>query len=345
MRRRTISSSSSTPPSVVGSLASDYTAGFQELDTLYDYLSKIILLGPSGCGKSCILHRFVKGEWKVLTSQTVGVEFASKIVRLGPGGNSVKRMKLQLWDTAGQERFRSLTRGYYRGSAGVLLIYDVTSRESFRALAEFLEDVRALTSPAVSIVVLGNKVDLTSTADPTALVPESEVARFCMENSSGSWQYKEINTMNSTNSLSGGHIAFLTTSALTGENVDEAFRLLAGMILTKIEMGIIDPENIESGVQYGEVPSWDRNSVSRRGMSGASFNSGGGNKSPQHHSRSLTTLVAGSGYLGFGSESRLRRKDVVDLRVPTNNLDLDPNSLARLLSSSDSGVTRYGHCC
>ncbi|KAF5118222.1 hypothetical protein DV454_000703 [Geotrichum candidum] len=297
MRRRTFSTSSSTTPSVVGSLTSDYTAGFQELETLYDYLSKIILLGPSGCGKSCILHRFVKGEWKVLTSQTVGVEFASKIVRIGPGGDSVKRMKLQLWDTAGQERFRSLTRGYYRGSAGVLLVYDVTSRESFQALEEFIDDVRALTSPGVSIVVLGNKCDLVDSADPTTLVPESDVARFCMENGSGDRQYKELNTGTNSINFSGGDIAFLTTSALTGENVEEAFRLLAGMILTKIEMGVIDPENIESGVQYGEVPSWDRNSITRRGMSGTSFGSSGGSskKPPQQHGRSLTTLVAGSG--------------------------------------------------
>lgn len=63
---------------------------------MYDYLAKIILLGPSGCGKSCLLHRFVKGEWRVLSSQTIGVEFASKIVRIGTGARR-KRVKLQLW--------------------------------------------------------------------------------------------------------------------------------------------------------------------------------------------------------------------------------------------------------
>lgn len=68
----------------------------QEMGSMYDYLAKIILLGPSGCGKSCLLHRFVKGDWRILSSQTIGVEFASKIVRIGTGAHR-KRVKLQLW--------------------------------------------------------------------------------------------------------------------------------------------------------------------------------------------------------------------------------------------------------
>jgi GTPase SAR1 family protein len=84
----------------------------QELGSMYDYLAKIILLGPSGSGKcapfspflrenkadeqrSCLLHRFVKNEWRVLTSQTIGVEFASKIIKVGSGARR-KRIKLQV---------------------------------------------------------------------------------------------------------------------------------------------------------------------------------------------------------------------------------------------------------
>lgn len=76
---------------------------------MYDYLAKVILLGPSGTGKSCLLHRFVKDEWRILSSQTIGVEFASKIVKVGTQGRR-RRIKLQLWDTAGTERFRSVSR-------------------------------------------------------------------------------------------------------------------------------------------------------------------------------------------------------------------------------------------
>lgn len=65
---------------------------------MYDYLAKIILLGPSGTGKSCLLHRFVKNEWRVLSSQTIGVEFATKIIKVGTGARR-KRIKLQVRQT------------------------------------------------------------------------------------------------------------------------------------------------------------------------------------------------------------------------------------------------------
>lgn len=71
------------------------TARDQELGSMYDYLAKIILLGPSGTGKSCLLHRFVKSEWRLLSSQTIGVEFATKIIKVGTGARR-KRIKLQV---------------------------------------------------------------------------------------------------------------------------------------------------------------------------------------------------------------------------------------------------------
>ena len=128
---------------------------------MYDYLAKIILLGPSGCGKSCLLHRFLKGEWRVLTSQTIGVEFASKVVKVGPQGRR-KRVKLQLWDTAGTERFRSVSRSYYRGAAGAVLVYDIANQGSFAQLQTFLNDAKALASPHLTALLVGNKADLAS---------------------------------------------------------------------------------------------------------------------------------------------------------------------------------------
>jgi small GTP-binding protein len=237
MRRRAPSTASSKS-SVTDSIIAE-----QELDSLYDYLAKIILLGPSGCGKSCILHRFVQEEWKVLTSQTIGVEFSSKIVKVGQGPTK-RNLKLQLWDTAGQERFRSLTRGYYRGSAGVLLVYDISNRESFDKLGEFLADVKSLTAPNVSIIVIANKVDLQDEADPSTVVRMSEVLDFCARND---------------------NLPLIHTSALSGQNIEEAFTRLASMILTKVELGVVDPEDIDSGVQYGEVPRWDSTLPRSRG--------------------------------------------------------------------------------
>lgn len=87
----------------------------------YDYLLKLIIIGDSGTGKSCLLHYLIEHRYKKNTTQTVGVEFGCK--RIIVGG---KKVKLQIWDTAGQERFRSVTRSYYRGAAGALIVYDIT---------------------------------------------------------------------------------------------------------------------------------------------------------------------------------------------------------------------------
>ncbi|KAA6415178.1 MAG: GTP-binding ypt4 [Lasallia pustulata] len=143
--------------------ASDASSGpdtDQELGSMYDYLAKIILLGPSGTGKTCLLHRLLNHEWRSLTSQTIGVEFSTHLIPIGR-----TRIKLQLWDTAGTERFRSVSRSYYRGAAGALLVYDVANRASFDALPHFWRDARALASRHLVGVLVGNKADLA--AGPT----------------------------------------------------------------------------------------------------------------------------------------------------------------------------------
>ncbi|KAK0382279.1 Ras family protein [Colletotrichum limetticola] len=256
---------------------SNGTAGEQELGSMYDYLAKIILLGPSGTGKSCLLHRFVKNEWRVLSSQTIGVEFASKIIKVGTGSRR-KRIKLQehqLWDTAGTERFRSVSRSYYRGAAGAILVYDVTNHSSFRGLQPFLNDARALASPNLSCLLVGNKLDLASDQlIDTSLPPPTP-------SSVGSMSYFANGSVGSTgtslpslgtqqkateapegrevsnadaNRWAGtvGIPVVMESSAFNGENVDEIFARLARMILTKIELGDIDPDDPMSGIQYGD---------------------------------------------------------------------------------------------
>mmetsp|Transcript_1162 Transcript_1162/g.2804 ORF Transcript_1162/g.2804 Transcript_1162/m.2804 type:complete len:95 (+) Transcript_1162:25-309(+) len=87
----------------------------------YDLLFKVIIIGDSGSGKTSLLHNYLEGRFKKNTTQTIAVEFGCK--RLTLGG---KRIKLQIWDTAGQEKFRSVTRSYYRGAAGAIVVYDIT---------------------------------------------------------------------------------------------------------------------------------------------------------------------------------------------------------------------------
>ncbi|PYH91273.1 ras-domain-containing protein [Aspergillus ellipticus CBS 707.79] len=250
---------------------------------MYDYLAKIILLGPSGAGKSCVLHRFVKNEWRVLSSQTIGVEFSSKIVKLGAGPHRT-RIKLQLWDTAGTERFRSVSRSYYRGAAGAILVYDITSHASFASLPTFLMDARALASPNLSVLLAGNKSDLASDAlspgdvlddsmrpPPTPSSTSSKQSSFPFDSSTGSVRsaanFDATTRMTATHAPYGREISAEETShwaatsnipvaveisALTGDGVEEVFNRLARIILTKIELGEIDPDDPQSGIQYGD---------------------------------------------------------------------------------------------
>lgn len=119
-----------------------------------------------------------------------------------------------------------MTRSYYRGAAGALLVYDVTSRESFNTLSNWLNDTRTLASPHIIIILVGNKKDLEEQREVTFL----EASNFAQEND----------------------LIFLETSAKTGENVEESFLKCAKTILAKIETGEIDPEQASSGIQFSD---------------------------------------------------------------------------------------------
>ncbi|ESN93845.1 hypothetical protein HELRODRAFT_186059 [Helobdella robusta] len=188
----------------------------------YDYLFKFLVIGSAGTGKSCLLHQFIENKFRQDSSHTIGVEFGSKVVSVGG-----KFVKLQIWDTAGQERFRSVTRSYYRGAAGALLVYDISSRETFNSLVNWLSDARTLASPNIVIILVGNKKDLEAEREVTFL----EASRFAQEND----------------------LMFLETSAMTSENVEETFLKCARSLLTKIETGEMDPERLGSGIQYGNA--------------------------------------------------------------------------------------------
>uniref|UniRef100_A0A8C3HFD8 RAB2B, member RAS onco family n=1 Tax=Chrysemys picta bellii TaxID=8478 RepID=A0A8C3HFD8_CHRPI len=128
-----------------------------------------------------------------------------------------KQIKLQIWDTAGQESFRSITRSYYRGAAGALLVYDITRRETFNHLTSWLEDARQHSSSNMVIMLIGNKSDLESRRD----VQKAEGEAFAREHG----------------------LVFMETSAKTSTNVEEAFIDTAKEIYRKIQQGLFDVNN------------------------------------------------------------------------------------------------------
>ncbi|KAL8141377.1 hypothetical protein V2J09_007398 [Rumex salicifolius] len=121
----------------------------------FDYLFKLLLIGDSGVGKSTLLMSFISDTFEEL-SPTIGVDFKIKYVTIGG-----KKLKLAIWDTAGQERFRTLTSSYYRGAQGVIMVYDVTRRETFTNLSDIWnkEIDLYLTNQDCVRMLVGNKVD------------------------------------------------------------------------------------------------------------------------------------------------------------------------------------------
>merc|ERR1712060_632901 len=139
----------------------------------YNYLFKYIIVGDAGIGKSCLLLQFTDKRFRAEHDMTIGVEFGHRLAELDG-----QKIKLQIWDTAGQEAFRSITRAYYRGAAGALLVYDITRRDTFQHLSRWLEEARQNGNQNMTIMLIGNKCDLEHKREVT---PE-EGAKFAQEN-------------------------------------------------------------------------------------------------------------------------------------------------------------------
>ncbi|KAJ7268957.1 ras-domain-containing protein [Mycena rebaudengoi] len=189
----------------------------------WDYVLKFIITGDAAVGKSSLLVRLTDQRFLANPNPTLGVEFGSKLVTLPPDNTIVK---LQCWDTAGTESFRSLTRSYYRGAAGCLLVYDVTSRRSFENVRMWLGDVREHADKAVSCILVGNKRDLCEGDDTKRQVPTEDAERFAQEEG----------------------LLFVETSAKSGDNVEDAFVRAASDILDKVRKGAFD-DNKSLGVK------------------------------------------------------------------------------------------------
>jgi len=170
----------------------------------YSYLFKFIIIGDEAVGKTCLLLQFTDKRYRTTHQVTVGVEFGSKTVEV-----SGKMIKLQCWDTAGQDRFRSIVRSYYRGAAGALLVYDITRRESFEHVSQWLTEARNNADEDLVITLIGNKCDKSSDRQ----VPFEEGHAFAQRHG----------------------LYFLETSAVTGHMVDQAFHVTARLVDKKNE--------------------------------------------------------------------------------------------------------------
>ena len=118
----------------------------------YDFIFKLIIIGDSGVGKTNLTTRYVKNEFQLGTKATVGVEYGTKKLTIDN-----MNIKAQIWDTAGQERYKSITNSYYRGCKGVLIVYDISNKESLINIEKWFSESKRYADPNVSIILLGNK--------------------------------------------------------------------------------------------------------------------------------------------------------------------------------------------
>mmetsp|Transcript_130714 Transcript_130714/g.378176 ORF Transcript_130714/g.378176 Transcript_130714/m.378176 type:complete len:221 (-) Transcript_130714:16-678(-) len=171
------------------------TAGEDDYDRLY----KIVLVGDVSVGKTHLLSRYMRDELPKAPAATIGVEFATRTVRLPVGS-----VKAQIWDTAGQEAYRAITRAHYRRAAGAVLVYDVTRQGTFQSCAKWVQEVREGASPDAVIHLVGNKVDLVD-HDPSTRQVYRDVA-------------EEFSRMHG--------LLFCEASAVTSQNVQRIFEQL-----------------------------------------------------------------------------------------------------------------------
>lgn len=158
---------------------------------------KLVLLGDSGVGKSCIVLRFVRGQFDPTSKVTIGASFLSQTIAL----QDSTTVKFEIWDTAGQERYAALAPLYYRGAAVAVVVYDITSPESFAKAQYWVKELQKHGSPEIIMALVGNKADLHE---------KREVA------AQDGMDYAEKNGM-----------FFIETSAKTADNINQLFEEIA----------------------------------------------------------------------------------------------------------------------
>jgi len=176
------------------------------------FLFKVVLIGDGEVGKTTLRKRFMGESFSTSYIPTIGADFAVKDLKTKSG----TQVRFQIWDLAGQQRFRVVREGFYRGSKGALLIYDVTRGETYNNIPAWAEELAKNVSVIPPMVLVGNKIDLKDQVPVYVSSDYGEMMRDYLEK-----RYRVP-------------VKFIETSAKTGENIEEAFVMLAELILSQI---------------------------------------------------------------------------------------------------------------
>eukprot|EP00744_Colponema_vietnamica_P003899 GILI01005911.1.p1 GENE.GILI01005911.1~~GILI01005911.1.p1 ORF type:complete len:213 (-),score=50.38 GILI01005911.1:711-1349(-) len=182
-------------------MASKSQRGSTKAEPNFDHFIKLLLLGDSGVGKSSLMMRFSEDQFYPNLMGTAGVDFKVRYVDIDG-----KRIKMQIWDTAGQERFHTITKAYYRGAMGIVLVYDVTDQKTFDNVDYWMDNIRKHGNETVEKILVGNKIDL---------------ANRMIEEERG----REL--------ASRHQVPFMETSAKSAERVEDAFVTIARAVISR----------------------------------------------------------------------------------------------------------------
>ena len=158
----------------------------------FDHLLKIILVGDVAVGKTNLITRYTTKAFSIESKPTLGVEFSmSTLYKNG------KTIRVQIWDTSGQEIYKSMTKNYFKGAHGAIIVYDVTKYKTFEHVGNWLKDINEAADMSPVIMMVGNKCDLKNLRE----VQQDEAIQYAKQNS----------------------IGFIETSALDMTHVEVAF--------------------------------------------------------------------------------------------------------------------------
>jgi small GTP-binding protein len=179
-----------------------------KINSDFEFQIKMVIIGDSGVGKTNFIFQFTEGRFSPHHVTTVGFDFKSRTIQLP---KSKKKVKLQIWDTAGQERYMALNKNLFQKVQGIILMYDITNRESFERLNMWLNIIKELAND-IPIILVGNKIDEENNEENGRIIEYSEGEGFGKKNG----------------------FQFIEASGLDGTNVDKVFYNISEIILKNL---------------------------------------------------------------------------------------------------------------
>ena len=177
----------------------------------YDLHYKLLFLGESSVGKTSLLLRYIDDTFEN-SIPTVGIDVKYKYLTYDN-----KKIRLDIWDTAGQERFRGIAQNYFRGAHGIIFVFDITNKDSFNKLKNWISDAKQKINPGTILAVAENKIDL----EERRVISKEKIEEFREKND----------------------IDIFRTSAKTGEGVREIIANMVSQLYNNKKIGIIEDDD------------------------------------------------------------------------------------------------------